>query len=97
MMFAVLYFVVALATSPALATEPVAPVAAPAAPVAGAPPVAEAPAAPVAEEKKEEVVVFTTDTEAVSAFVVGQYTFGALLLCTVLIFVNRFTAKKKAE
>jgi hypothetical protein len=100
-MFVVLYFVAALATSPALATEPVAPVAAPvaapAAPVAEAPvapaegaaPVAEAPvaegAAPVAEaEKKEEVVVPATDAEAVataseamSAFAMGKYAFGA--------------------
>jgi hypothetical protein len=113
-MFAFLYFVATLVTSPVLAAEPVAPAApaapveaAPAAPVEGAAPAA-APvegAAPVAEEKKEEVVVPATDAEAVAtaseavdAFVVGQYTFGALLLCAVLIFVvKRFASKKKAE
>jgi hypothetical protein len=100
-------------TTPILVEDPTPAVEAPADPApeaAEAPATSADPAAPAAEAPADpaapaEVAVPETDaeavktaTEAVGAFTTGQYAFGALLLCAVLVYlVQKLVAKSKKK
>jgi predicted lipid-binding transport protein (Tim44 family) len=82
------------AEAPATSADPAAPAAE--APAAEAPADPAAPAEVAVPETDAEAV--KTATEAVGAFTTGQYAFGALLLCAVLVYlVQKLVAKSKKK